>query len=161
MAASVLLPDGINLYSMTDEDLSPEDAPRLYDEYRKRLAMMGNSDAEQEKIQELSKDIKMPFVYISGYDITSFEYLTIYILLIMLVFMVIISPIFSAEYQTGADSILRCAKYGRVHLAAAKIVTALAVFTVTFLIGMAMFLLITDVTFGIEGLKASVQMLYI
>ena len=160
MAASVLLPDGINLYSMTDEELSPEDAPRLYDEYRKRLAMMGNSDAEQEKIQELSKDIKMPFVYISGYDITSFEYLTIYILLIMLVFMVIISPIFSAEYQTGADSILRCAKYGRVHLAAAKIVTALAVFTVTFLIGMAVFLLITDVTFGIEGLKASVQMLY-
>ncbi len=79
---------------------------------------------------------------------------------LMLVFMVIISPIFSAEYQTGADSILRCAKYGRVHLAAAKIVTALAVFTVTFLIGMAMFLLTTDVTFGIEGLKASVQMLY-
>lgn len=160
LAASVLLPDGENIYSMTDADLSPEDAPRLYDDYQERLAMMGKSDAEQEMVRKLSKDIKMPFTYISGIDLTSFEYLTLYALLMMLVFVVIISPVFSAEYQTGADSILRCAKYGRGHLAAAKIVTALAVFAATFLIGVGVFLLITDVTFGTESLKSSVQLLW-
>ncbi len=157
LAAAVLTPEGVGLYTMTDADLALKDASRFYEQYRERLAWQGKTDAEQEKIREMSKDIKMPFTYISGYEISSFEYLTLYALLMMMAFVVIISPVFSAEYQTGADSILRCTKFGRLNLAAAKIVTSLMVFAVTFFIGMGVFLGITDLVFGVEGLKASIQ----
>lgn len=157
LAAAVLTPEGVGLYTMTDADLALKDASRFYEQYRERLAWQGKTDAEQEKIREMSKDIKMPFTYISGYEISSFEYLTLYALLMMMAFVVIISPVFLAEYQTGADSILRCTKFGRLNLAAAKIVTSLMVFAVTFFIGMGVFLGITDLVFGVEGLKASIQ----
>ena len=79
---------------------------------------------------------------------------------LMLVFVVIISPIFSAEYQTGADSILRCTRHGRVRLAIAKIVTAILIFVLTFLIGTGIYILITDLTFGSEELQTSIQMVW-
>lgn len=160
MAARVLAPEGVSLYAMTDEDLSPEDASRFYEQYREKLAMKGKTDGEQQKIRELSQDIKMPFTYVSGCEFASFEYLTLYALLMMLTFVVIISPVFSAEYQTGADSILRCTKYGRAHLAIAKIVTAVLVYAAVFMAGTGVFLLITNLTFGVEGLGTSVQIMW-
>ena len=160
LVGNTLSPQGVTLYSMTDADIAPEDASKLYEQYRERLILEGKSEDEQEKIKELSKDIRMPFTYISGYEISSYDYMTLYILLMMLVFVVIISPIFSAEYQTGADSILRCTRHGRVRLAIAKIVTAILIFVLTFLIGTGIYILITDLTFGIEGLQTSIQMVW-
>ena len=160
LVGNTLSPQGVTLYSMTDADIAPEDASKLYEQYRERLILEGKSEDEQEKIKELSKDIRMPFTYISGYEISSYDYMTLYILLMMLVFVVIISPIFSAEYQTGADSILRCTRHGRVRLAIAKIVTAILIFVLTFLIGTGIYILITDLTFGIEELQTSIQMVW-
>lgn len=157
MAAIVLAPKGVSLYTMTDADIAPGDAARFYEAFREKLSMEGETDAEQKKIRELSQNIKMPFTYVPGCDFASFEYLTMYMLLLMLVFAVVISPIFSAEYQTGADSILRCTRHGRAHLAFAKIITALLIFAAVFAVGTGIFLLITNLAFGTEGLKASMQ----
>ena len=160
IAADMLAPEDIAIYNMTDADIAPEDAPRLYEEYRARMASKGKSEAEQEKIRELIQAVKTPFTYEPGFAMASLEYLALYLLLMLLVFVVIFAPIFSAEYQTGADSILRCTKYGRVHLAAAKIVTAVLIFGVTFLVGTGVFLAVTNLMFGTDGLKTSVQMLW-
>lgn len=159
-AADVLASEGDSVYTMTDADISPEDAPRFYEQYQERLVFKGKGEAEQEKIREQNQSIKTPFTYASGFSMTSLEYMVIYILLMLLIFIVIIAPIFSSEYQTGADSILRCTRYGRVHLAVAKIVTAVLVFAVTFLIGTGVFLLVTNLVYGTEGLKTSVQMMW-
>ncbi len=160
IAANVLASKDAAIYTMTDADITPEDAPRLYEEYQERMASKGRSEAEQEKIRELNQAVKTPFTYESGFSMASLEYLTLYLLLMLLVFVVITAPIFSAEYQTGADNILRCTKYGRIHLAAAKIVTAMLIFGVTFLIGTGVFLAVTNLAFGADGLKTSVQMLW-
>lgn len=159
MAAIVLAPKGVSLYTMTGADIAPGDAARFYEAFREKLSMKGETDAEQKKIRELSQNIKMPFTYVPGCDFTSFEYLTMYMLLLMLVFAVVISPIFSAEYQTGADSILRCTRHGRAHLAFAMIITALLIFAAVFTVGTGIFLLITNLAFGTEGLKASILFL--
>ncbi len=159
-AAHVLAREEVSVYTMTDADIAPDDAPKFYEQYQERMAFKGKNEAEQEKIRELNGGVKMPFTYNAGFSMTSLEYLSLYILLMLLVFIVIISPIFSAEYQTGADSILRCTRYGRIHLAAAKIVTAVLIFAVTFLIGIGSFLLITNQVYGAEGLETSVQMLW-
>ena len=129
-AADVLTSEDVSIYTMTDADITPDDAPKFYERYQDRMASKGKGEAEQEKIRELNQDVEMPFTYASGFSMTSLEYLSLYILLMLLSFIVIISPIFSAEYQTGADSILRCTRYGRIHLAVAKIVTAILIFAV-------------------------------
>lgn len=160
-AADVLTSEDVSIYTMTDADISPDDAPKFYERYQDRMASKGKGEAEQEKIRELNQDVEMPFTYASGFSMTSLEYLSLYILLMLLSFIVIISPIFSVEYQTGADSILRCTRYGRIHLAVAKIVTAILIFAVAFLIGTGVFLLTTNLVYGPEGLRTSVQMLWV
>lgn len=159
MAAGVLAPEDTNLYMMSDADLDPEDAGKFYKQYRERLIEKGKGEAEQEKIRMLNEKMETPFLYASGFSSESFDYLALYILLLLLAFVIIISPIFSAEYQTGADSILRCTKNGRIQLAGVKIIVSVLLFAVTFIIGTGSFLLVTNLTFGAEGLKTSVQML--
>ncbi len=159
MVSVVLTQDDVYLETMTDADIDPEDASRFYEEYREGMAQKGKGETEQEKIRKLNEDVEVPFTYVSGFSSESFDYLALYILMLLLALVIIISPIFSAEYQTGADHILRCTKFGRIHLAAAKIVTAVLIFAVTFAAGTGTFLLITNLVFGTDGLKTSVQML--
>lgn len=69
-------------------------------------------------------------------------------------------PIFTSDYQTGADDILRCTKFGRRNLAVAKIVSALCISVFTYAICMALYILISDSLFGWETTKTSIQMMY-
>ncbi len=70
----------------------------------------------------------------------------------------IAAPTFAGEYQTGGDSILRAAKYGRTRLAVTKILAAQVLFIVTFLVGITVHLLILNTAFGTDCLKTSFQM---
>ena len=72
----------------------------------------------------------------------------------------IAAPTFAGEYQTGGDSILRTAKYGRKQLAITKILAAFTLFVVTFLVGITVHILILDAAFGTDCLKTSFQMRY-
>lgn len=47
-----------------------------------------------------------------------------YIFLLAILCAVIVAPVFSTEYQTGADDIIRCTKNGRMRLATVKIASA-------------------------------------
>lgn len=72
----------------------------------------------------------------------------------------IAAPVFSADYQSGADDILRCTRYGRVSLGMAKLFTALLISTAAFVICVAVHILAADSLFGWECTRTSVQMMY-
>ena len=74
--------------------------------------------------------------------------------------MVIAAPVFSADYQSGADDILRCTRYGRVMLGIAKLFAALLISTAAFVICAAVHILTADSLFGWECTRTSVQMMY-
>lgn len=158
-AARVLADSQVYVDTMTDADISPEDVAGFYEKYRERLKQMGKDEKEQEEIERLSADIETPFTYVPGFSAESYDYLVLYLFLLMFIFAVIAAPVFCAEYQTGADSILRCARHGRMRLAATKIGAMLIIFLATFGAGTAVFLLITNQAFGWEGLQTSLQML--
>lgn len=158
MVEAVLAPEGLYLPTMTDKDISPEDAGGFYEKYRQKMAEKGKTDAERREIQRLGKEVRTPFTYASFFSPASLDYLTLYIFLMLFVMVIILSPIFSAEYQTGADSILRCTKYGRIHLAVVKIAASVIIFAAVFLTGTGIFILGTDLIFGEAGLQTSVQM---
>lgn len=137
----------------------PEDAEVFYETYQEKLEAFGSNDVVRKQITELNEKVEIPFSYYLGYSSESMDYLTLYLMMIMLAFAIITAPLFSAEYQTGADSILRCTKHGRMRLAVTKIAVAVLLFLVTFAAGIAVFLLVTNLAFGMDGLKTSVQLL--
>lgn len=67
---------------------------------------------------------------------------------------------FSGEYQSGADSILRCAKHGRTRLAITKILASSMIVMVVYTMCITLHLAISDITFGTNCLQSSVQMLF-
>ena len=105
-------------------------------------------------------NVEQPFYLYSGMSRDAFDYTTLYILVLSIICIAIASPIFANEYQTGSDSILRCTKYGRMKLAVMRILVACCIFTVIFILGMSLHLLILDLAFGTNCLKTSFQMLF-
>ena len=88
------------------------------------------------------------------------DYQNIMGFLVLLFCVVIAAPVFSADYQSGADDILRCTRHGRRRLGVAKVLAALLVSGVSFVLCAAVYILIADSLFGWECLRTSVQMMY-
>lgn len=105
-------------------------------------------------------NVEQPFYLYSGMSRDAFDYTTLYILVLSIICIAIAAPIFVNEYQTGSDSILRCTKYGRMKLAVMRILVACCIFTVIFILGMSLHLLILDLAFCTNCLKTSFQMLF-
>ena len=76
---------------------------------------------------DMYRRVQPPFYYYPGYTADMVEYSNLILFLIMLLCALITAPLFCCEYQTGADDILRSTRYGRRHLAVAKILCALCI----------------------------------
>jgi ABC-type transport system involved in multi-copper enzyme maturation permease subunit len=102
--------------------------------------------------------VNKPFKFIYGFGSSAAaDYLIILIFLLVFLCTFITAPVFSAEYQTGADNILRCTKYGRKKLAVSKIISAVLICGITFAVCISIFLFIENSAFGWESLKTSIQ----
>jgi len=101
-----------------------------------------------------------PFFIHYGMGRTAFDYIIFHILILALLCTAIAAPVFASEYQTGSDSILRCTKFGRGKLAAARIGAVCCTVAVVYLLGMAVQLTILDLAFGPDCLQSSFQTLF-
>lgn len=104
--------------------------------------------------------VKKPFLFYSGITSEAIEYECLLIFVLLLIAAVIAAPVFTSDYQTEADSILRCTKYGRTPLAAAKIISTLIICVSVLGIGGCIWMVVTNCLFGWESLKTSVQALF-
>lgn len=147
-------------------DIAPEDVVQKYYELCKtHLAdVMRNEQrdhpAAQQQAMEQYAEVDTPFQIYPGLSRDAFDYIELYILVLTVLCVAIASPTFSGEYQTGSDSILRCTKNGRIRLAITKIAASFVIFIVSFAIGMTLHLLICNLSFGMDCLKSSMQMLF-
>ena len=107
----------------------------------------------------MTKSIQTPFTYYPEISTDQLDYYEIYMFLVMIFFMVIITPVFAAEYQTGADQILRCTKHGRLRLALTKIAVTFTLVVAVFVTGTTIFSIIMRVLYGAEPFKNPLQML--
>lgn len=117
-------------------------------------------ETAQQKAIEKYAELDTPFYLHYGISKDAFDYIEFYILFLAVLCVAIAAPTFAGEYQTGSDSILRTTKYGRFRLAITKILAAYTLFIVTFIIGIAIHLLILNTAFGTDCLKTSLQMLF-
>lgn len=132
--------------------------PKFFTE-RLKIKQSGFPSAQKQATNMFHK-IKLPLTYYYGLNIEAFEYQSILIFLIAIFSVVIVAPIFSSDYQTGADDIQRCTKYGRLCFGIVKVLSALTICIVLFSLCLLISTLITNSLFGWESTKTSVQMLH-
>ena len=119
-----------------------------------------NHPAAQEAAKRLYSRVETPYQLYPGYTTDAMDYQLLLSFLIVLFCAVIAAPIFTSDYQTGADDIYRCTKYGRMKFAVTKIVSALLICGTAFSLCAAVFLLVSNSLYGWECTKTSIQMLY-
>lgn len=146
-------------------EIRPEDAEKYYERLTERLASVMEMEqkdypsAEKLALEKFEK-VERPYTYYYGANANSMDYQVLLIFAVTIFCVVIAAPVFSAEYQTGADDILRCTRHGRLRLAVTKILSALLITGTAFALCGVLFILITNSLFGWEGTKTSIQILY-
>ncbi|MDD4390426.1 MAG: ABC transporter permease subunit [Eubacteriales bacterium] len=146
-------------------NISPDKLDSFYEQtvqHLKDIMQMEQKEHPTAQEQALQKytELKTPFQLYAGYSRDAFDYIVLYIFLLVILCTAAATPTFSNEYQTGSDSILRCTKHGRSRLAIVKILAALTILAATFVICISMHLLISNLAFGPECMKTSMQMLF-
>lgn len=143
-------------------DLDLDNVDDFYSACDNRLSYIMSTKSENaQKMAKVSFDkVKKPYLYYPGITSDAMDYLTSLIFLLLICCGIITAPIFATEYQTEADSILRCTKYGRTRLAVTKIISAFIICGSAFFLSCITWIVVTNSLFGWESLKTSVQMLF-
>lgn len=153
-------------YAMGSMDLA--DAESFYEnrmekveEYLNTDYSYGNySEADKEYFIAKNEKLTIPFhyEYNTGWNkLLGISYVSL--MVIALVVCITLAPIFSSEYQTGADAILLSTKYGRSKLIVAKIVSSFLLTTVIYVLGMFILTFVTFLIYGSGGEDCSLQVL--
>lgn len=146
-------------------EIDPARLDSYYSTCEARLASLmemeqPDNPAAQRKAVEMYQHIQKPFKVYPGMSSTIMDYQNIMGFLVLLFCTALAAPVYSADYQSGADDILRCTRYGMGKLGAAKLLAALFISGVSFLICAAAYILTANSLFGWECTKTSIQMVY-
>lgn len=146
-------------------DLDADSLDSFYEQCTERLGALMKLEqkdhpAAQSQAAEMYEKVETPFIYYSGIEGESMDYQVLLIFLITILFAVIAAPVFSSDYQTQADDILRCTRHGRFRLGITKALSALCICAVSFLLCLAVWIIISNSLFGWESTKTSVQIIF-
>ena len=146
-------------------DIPPDKVGNYYNMLEDRLASVldmeqnGYPSAKEVALSKFAK-VQTPYKYYYGASSNSMDYETLYIFLITILCAVIVAPIFSTEYQTGADDIIRCTKNGRKKLAVVKVGSACLITGILYLLCGVTWIVVTNSLYGWEGTKTSIQIIF-
>ncbi len=146
-------------------EIDPERIDRYYEACEEHiLSLMKLEQAKHPAAQKagvaLYGKVTKPFLFYPGYNTDAMDYQMLFSFLIVLFCTVISAPVFTSDYQTGADDILRCTKHGKTKFAAVKILSAFLISVTAYILCMFTYLLISNSLFGWECGKTSMQILY-
>lgn len=145
--------------------IDTEDIDKYYDVCEDRIVSLMKMEqkkypAAQSRAVNMYNEVKKPYLFFPGYNTDAMDYQILLAFLIVLFCTVIAAPVFTSDYQTGADDILRCTKYGKERFAVTKIVSALLICGIAYSVCAAAYIILSNSFFGWECTKSSIQMLY-
>ena len=119
-----------------------------------------NNPAYISKAKAIYNRVEKPYIVSHGYTRDAFDYISFTILLLVLLSAVMIAPVFSERYESGEDSVIRCTEFGRGKLVSTTILAVVTVSSLLYFLGIGAHLLVSDMIFGKDTLRESVQVLY-
>lgn len=146
-------------------DIDPESIDTFYAACTERIASLMKLEQQGHPAAQtvgvaLYDQVDTPYFFYPGYNTDAMDYQLLLSYLIVLMCAVIVAPIFTSDYQTGADDIYRCTRYGKGKLVLTKILSALLICTMVYCICAVLYLFASNSLFGWECTKTSMQMLY-
>lgn len=117
------------------------------------------SDAERAYWTELQASVARPFTYGYADGWANVISCAAFLVFAILAVCVTLAPVFSLEYQSGADAVVLATKRGRSQLVATKILAALLYTTVYFALCAAVVVGVSVAFYGADGFGLSVQAL--
>lgn len=145
-------------------ELEPQKIDSYYttaDDHIKALMALEHpkNEAAQKQGIAMYQEIEKPFICRPNASINALDYFLLLSFVLMLLCAVIAAPVFSSDYQTRADDIQRCSKYGRNTLAVARIIATLFICTLLTLSCQILYWCLSNTFFGWDALDASIQMM--
>lgn len=146
-------------------DIEPDNVNNFYDACLDRIDSLMKLEQKNHPIAQniainMYDKVEMPFLFYPGYNYDAMDYQSMQLFLIVLFSVIIATPIFSSDYQSGADDIIRCTKNGRTRFGVIKIISALIICVSTFALSSILYILTSNTLFGWECTKTSIQMFY-
>lgn len=146
-------------------EIDPEKVDDYYNLCAERVVTLmrqeqKNHPAAQQAAIDLYSQVKKPYLYYPRYSSEVLEYQIFLAFLVLLLCTVITAPVFTSDYQTGADDIYRCTKYGKTKFACIKILSAFIICGTAYCLSAAVYLLISNSLWGWECTKTSMQILF-
>ena len=158
-----LYPDG-NGHTQAWLAIDPDDISTYYETIPLRVGQLAAAQypAVPEVgayFTELYEAVDTPFNYVPWADATTLDYLVMLAFVLLLCCALITAPVFSSDYQTGADDIQRCTKSGRARLGWTRVFASLLICGVLTSVCLALYWCISNSLYGWEVTDASAQML--
>lgn len=142
-------------------EITPEMAEQYYAQrkaYIEEAMTLNYGPAAAEAALRLDENTTEPFYYEFGFGTGSdiATSLPVSLFAVAIVCSIICAPVFASDYSTGADDIQRCARYGCKRLGKAKLLAAMTLSTVLYIICAAVFVALTLAVYGDD--KTSAQL---
>ena len=118
-----------------------------------------NDPTAGEYFVNLYDAVETPFTYEPGIDTTTLDYLVLLALVLLFCCALTTAPIFTSDYQSGADDIQRCTRHGRRRLGAVRLAAALSICGLACAFCFALYWSVSNCLYGWELLDTSAQML--
>ncbi len=146
-------------------EIAPEWIDRYYsacEDHIDALMKMEQPDSPgaRDKAVEMYRQVEKPFVVYPGLTSNVMDYQNVMGFLVLMFCVVITAPVFSNDYQSGSDDILRCTKYGRSRLGMVKAAAVLCISGVASGICSIIYILTVNSLFGWDCTETSIQMMY-
>ena len=146
-------------------DINPEKVDDYYDVCGERITSLMKQEqkyhpAAQQMAIRLYNQVEKPYLFFPGYSTNAMDYQILLALLVVLFCAVIAAPVFTSDYQTGADDIFRCTKYGKTKFAVVKVLSAFLICGTAYCLCAAIYILVSNSLWGWECTGTSMQMLY-
>lgn len=146
-------------------EIAPEKVDDYYHACEQRIVSLMKQEqkhhpAAQQTAVDLYSRVTKPYQFYPGYSTNAMDYQVLLSFLILLLCTVITAPVFTSDYQTGADDIFRCTKYGKTKFALIKIFAAFFISGTAYCLCAAIYILVSNSLWGWECTKTSMQMLY-
>ncbi|MBB6479819.1 hypothetical protein [Spirochaeta isovalerica] len=136
----------------------------FYDRFEERLEGIMETEQKDHRVVrstsiEMYKRVQLPlFFFGTNGDAMDYQVLLSFIILLACTFLA--APVFSSDYQNGAEDILRCTKYGGIRLANVRIITSICVSALLYGVSISLYIFISNSLFGWECTETSMQVVY-